>query len=143
MTDPAVEFAGTVGAELVLSTDPDADRLGVEVKLPDGSWRHLTGNQIGAIIAYFLIADPDGPQLTGPLITTVATSRVLRAIAALGSGVQVTDDLMIGFKFVGQLLDQIEEAADGPVDLVLASEESPATSPPRTCGTRTRHLAPT
>ena len=124
MTDPAVEFAGTVGAELVLSTDPDADRLGVEVKLADGSWRHLTGNQIGAIIAYFLIADPDGPQLTGPLITTVATSRVLRAIAALGSGVQVTDDLMIGFKFVGQLLDQIEEAADGPVDLVLASEES-------------------
>jgi len=124
VTDPAVEFAGTVGAELVLSTDPDADRLGVEVKLPDGSWRHLTGNQIGAIIAYFLIADPDGPQLTGPLITTVATSRVLRAIAALGSGVQVTDDLMIGFKFVGQLLDQIEEAADGPVDLVLASEES-------------------
>lgn len=124
VTDPAVEFAGTVGAELVLSTDPDADRLGVEVKLPDGSWRHLTGNQIGAIIAYFLIADPDGPQLTGPLITTVATSRVLRAIAALGSGVQVTDGLMIGFKFVGQLLDQIEEAADGPVDLVLASEES-------------------
>ena len=124
VTDPAVEFAGTVGAELVLSTDPDADRLGVEVKLPDGSWRHLTGNQIGAIIAYFLIADPDGPQLTGPLITTVATSRVLRAIAALGSGVQVTDDLMIGFKFVGQLLDQIEQAADGPVDLVLASEES-------------------
>jgi phosphomannomutase len=124
VTDPAVRFAGTVGAELVLSTDPDADRLGVEVKLPDGTWRHLTGNQIGAIIAYFLVADPAGPQLSGPLITTVATSRVLRAIATLGSGVEVTDDLMIGFKFVGQLLDQIEDAAAGPVGLVLASEES-------------------
>ncbi|HTZ90933.1 MAG TPA: hypothetical protein VMB74_00945 [Streptosporangiaceae bacterium] len=122
VTDPAVEFAASVDAELVLSTDPDADRLGVEVKLPDGTWRHLTGNQIGAIIAYFLIADPAGPQLAGELITTVATSRVLRTIGSLGSGIHVTDDLMIGFKFVGQLLDVLEES--GPVPLVLASEES-------------------
>jgi phosphoglucomutase len=131
-TDPAVEFAGTVSAELVLSTDPDADRLGVDVRVGPpgnvaqgaGGWQHLTGNQIGAIIAYFLIADPEGPQLAGPLITTVATSRVLRAIAALGSGVEVTDDLMIGFKFVGQLLDVLEESSSSPVPLVLASEES-------------------
>jgi phosphoglucomutase len=124
VTDPAVEFAASVGAELVLSCDPDADRLGAEVKLADGTWRHLTGNQIGAIIAYFLIADPAGPQLAGPLITTVATSRVLRAIASLGSGVEVTDDLMIGFKFVGQLLDVLEDSSSEPVPLVLASEES-------------------
>jgi phosphoglucomutase/phosphomannomutase len=123
VTDPAIEFAASVGAELVLSTDPDADRLGVEVRLADGSWRHLTGNQIGALIAYFLVADPAGPQLAGPLITTVATSRVLRAIAALGSGVEVTDDLMIGFKFIGQLLDSMAEQS-GTADLVLASEES-------------------
>jgi phosphoglucomutase len=124
VTDPAIEFAGSVGAELVLSTDPDADRLGVEVRLADGSWRHLTGNQIGAIIGYFLIADPAGPMLAGELITTVATSRVLRTIASLGSGVAVTDDLMIGFKFVGQLLDVLEESSSEPVPLVLASEES-------------------
>lgn len=124
VADPAIEFAAATGADLVLSTDPDADRLGVEVKLADGSWRHLTGNQIGAIIAYFLIADPAGPQLAGSLITTVATSRVLRAIAEVGSGVEVTDDLMIGFKFVGQLLDELAAAATGPVSLVLAAEES-------------------
>jgi phosphoglucomutase len=124
VTDPAVEYAASAGAELVLSSDPDADRLGVEVKLADGTWRHLTGNQIGAIIAYFLIADPGGPRLSGELITTVATSRVLRAIGSLGSKVHVTDDLMIGFKFVGQLLDVLEESATGPVPLVLASEES-------------------
>jgi phosphoglucomutase len=125
VTDPAIEFAATVGAELVLSTDPDADRLGVEVKLADGTWRHLTGNQIGAVIAYFLVADPDGPLLAGPLITTLATSRVLRTIAALGTGIELTDDLMIGFKFIGQLLDSMAAAApSGTVDLVLASEES-------------------
>jgi len=124
VTDPAVEYAASAGAELVLSSDPDADRLGVEVKLADGTWRHLTGNQIGAIIAYFLIADPGGPRLSGELITTVATSRVLRAIGSLGSKIHVTDDLMIGFKFVGQLLDVLEESATGPVPLVLASEES-------------------
>jgi phosphoglucomutase len=123
VTDPAIDFAATVGAELVLSTDPDADRLGVEVRLADGTWRHLTGNQIGAIIAYFLVADPDGPRLAGPLITTVATSRVLRAISALGAGIELTDDLMIGFKFIGQLLDSME-ATLGTADLVLASEES-------------------
>jgi phosphoglucomutase/phosphomannomutase len=123
VTDPAIEFAAESGAELVLSTDPDADRLGVEVRLVDGSWRHLTGNQIGAIIAYFLIADTQGPRLSGPLITTVATSRVLRAIAALGDGVPVTDDLMIGFKFIGQQLDLAEQEGNG-ADLVLASEES-------------------
>ena len=124
VTDPAVEYAASAGAELVLSSDPDADRLGVEVKLADGTWRHLTGNQIGAIIAYFLIADPAGPRLSGELITTVATSRVLRAIGSLRSGIKVTDDLMIGFKFVGQLLDVLEGSATGPVPLVLASEES-------------------
>jgi phosphoglucomutase len=125
VADPAIKFAATVGAELVLSTDPDADRLGVEVKQADGTWRHLTGNQIGAIIAYFLVADPDGPLLAGPLITTVATSRVLRAIAALGRGIELTDDLMIGFKFIGQLLDSMAASApSGTADLVLASEES-------------------
>ncbi len=125
VADPAIKFAATVGAELVLSTDPDADRLGAEVKLPDGTWRHLTGNQIGAMIAYFLIADPEGPRLAGPLITTVATSRVLRAIASLGAGIELTDDLMIGFKFIGQLLDSMAAgAASGTADLVLASEES-------------------
>jgi phosphoglucomutase len=124
VTDPAVEYAASADAELVLSSDPDADRLGVEVRLADGTWRHLTGNQIGAIIAYFLIADPAGPRLSGELITTVATSRVLRAIGSLGSGIRVTDDLMIGFKFVGQLLDVLEDSATGPVPLVLASEES-------------------
>jgi phosphoglucomutase len=124
VTDPAVDYAASVGAELVLSSDPDADRLGVEVRLADGTWRHLTGNQIGAIIAYFLIADPAGPRLSGELITTVATSRVLRAIGSLGSKIHVTDDLMIGFKFVGQLLDVLEGSSTGPVPLVLASEES-------------------
>jgi phosphoglucomutase/phosphomannomutase len=123
VTDPAIAFADSCGAELVLSTDPDADRLGVEVRLGPGEWRHLTGNQIGAILGYFLAADPEGPRLSGSMITTVATSRVLRAIAALGSGIDLTDDLMIGFKFIGQLLDNAE--ADGKLpDLVLASEES-------------------
>jgi phosphoglucomutase len=123
VTDPAIEFAATTGAELVLSTDPDADRLGVEVRLPSGTWRHLTGNQIGAILGYFLAADTSGPRLSGSIVTTVATSRVLRAIAGLGAGIDLTDDLMIGFKFIGQLLDSAESDGTLP-ELVLASEES-------------------
>jgi len=123
VTDPAIKFADGCGAELVLSTDPDADRLGVEVKLASGEWQHLTGNQIGAILCYFLAADPEGPRLSGSVITTVATSRVLRAIVGLRSDIDLTDDLMIGFKFIGQLLDNAEARGELPA-LVLASEES-------------------
>ena len=84
------------------------------MKLGDGTWRHLTGNQIGAIIAYFLIADPAGPQLSGELITTVATSRVLRSIGSLRSGV-ICGPLRFGTKGIQCRLDSRSRAPwEGP-----------------------------
>ena len=50
------------GIREVLSTDPDADRVGLEIKLPDGAWFHFDGNQIAAILGYYLMLDPEGPQ---------------------------------------------------------------------------------
>ena len=61
-TAPACAFADAHGSEIVLSSDPDADRVGVEVKLEDGSWFHFDGNQIGALLGYFLMLDPEGPR---------------------------------------------------------------------------------
>jgi phosphoglucomutase/phosphomannomutase len=122
VTEPATRYASSIGVDLVLSTDPDADRLGVEVRLPSGEWRHLTGNQIAALLAYFLVADEAGPKLSGTIISTVATSKALEAISALATEVKSVNDLMIGFKFIGQRLDSTEQ---GPsVRLVLAAEES-------------------
>ena len=60
-TGPAREFADEIGSGLVLSSDPDADRVGLEVKQADGSWVHLDGNQIAAVLGFFLMLDPEGP----------------------------------------------------------------------------------
>ena len=79
-TEPARAFADEVGAGIVLSTDPDADRIGIEVKLTDGSWYHFDGNQIATVLAYALLLDPEGPQRKGLVIETVVTTRILRAI---------------------------------------------------------------
>jgi phosphomannomutase len=121
VAQPAIDYAEGCGARLVMSTDPDADRLGVEVKTAQDEWRHLTGNQIAAIAAYYLVADPAGPRRAGELITTVATSQVVRAIGALSAGVRVKDDLLIGFKFIGQHLDEVRRSAG---ELAFAAEES-------------------
>jgi phosphoglucomutase len=121
---PATNYASSVRANLVLSTDPDADRLGVEAKLHDGTWKHFTGNKIATILAYFLIADKRGPKLPGYIIATVATSKVLGAIGALGRNVTTVDELMIGFKFIGQYLESLEVGGDTNTNLILAAEES-------------------
>jgi phosphoglucomutase/phosphomannomutase len=119
VAQPSTDYADTIDATLVLSTDPDADRLGVEVKA-DGVWRHLTGNQIGAIALYYITADPDGPRTHGEIVTTIATSRVLRAISDLVAGNNIQDELLIGFKFIGQYLDDHLTGRD----FMFAAEES-------------------
>jgi phosphoglucomutase len=123
VAQPAIDYASTVGAGLVLSTDPDADRLGVEVQLQDGSWKHFTGNKIAAVLAYYLAIDPNGPKLQGSIITTVATSKILATIGSLSNKVATIDDLMIGFKFIGQRLD-VMATDHSPRKLILAAEES-------------------
>src|SRR5262245_60523044 len=70
-TEPAQKFADTVGSGIVLSSDPDADRIGLEVKLNDGSWYHFDGNQIATVLCYFLMLDPYGPRRKGLVIETL------------------------------------------------------------------------
>nr|WTA70809.1 hypothetical protein OHB51_17320 [Micromonospora sp. NBC_00855] len=115
-------FADRVGSTIVLSSDPDADRIGVDVKV-DGRWRHLDGNQIAAILAAYLLVDPDGPRMRGLVIETLVTTRLVSAIAR-AAGAEVVDDLLVGFKYVGRLLEERADAGGGQVPLVLAAEES-------------------
>jgi phosphoglucomutase len=129
-TGPACAFADSIGSGIVLSSDPDADRVGLEVKLPDGSWQHFDGNQIAAILCYFLLLDPEGPRRKGLVIETLVTTRLLGAIVSRSSGSQLIDDLLVGFKYIADALKVLER--DGryrhvraaPKDLVLAAEES-------------------
>lgn len=130
-TNPAKTFADANGADIVLSSDPDADRVGVEIKLPeDGSWYHFDGNQIAAILCYFLMLDPRGPQRKGFVIETLVTTKILGKIAEKSEGPKVVDDLLVGFKYVADVLKQLEQKGQykhltgSPEQLVLAAEES-------------------
>lgn len=125
-TGPAKAAADAAGAALVLASDPDADRLGVEV-LHRGGWRHLTGNQIAAILAYYLLLDPEGLRLRGAVYQTVVTTLAVEAIARRAGCRHVVSDLLIGFKYVGQEVLTYERAcpdADAEALLSFAAEES-------------------
>ncbi len=129
-TEPAKAFADTRGVGLVLSSDPDADRVGLEARLPDGSWYHFDGNQLAAMLCYFLMLDPRGPQRRGLVIETLVTTRLLGKIVARAGDSWIVDDLLVGFKYVAAVLKALDRTGTyhgvrcTPEQLVLAVEES-------------------
>ena len=129
-TQPAQAFADMHGSGVVLSSDPDADRVGLEVKLADGSWYHFDGNQIAAVLAYYLMLDPAGPRRKGLVIETLVTTKILGKIARKAGDSWLIDDLLVGFKYVAAVLKTLEAGKPwGNVDcaasdLVMAAEES-------------------
>lgn len=123
--------ARAAGADAGFATDPDADRLGV-VAPTDGGWRVLSGNEIGVLLAAYIIETRRARgtlPAQGFVIKTGVTTELLTRIAR-ANGVQMLGDLLVGFKYVGQALDGI--AKDGrfrtlcgtPDDFLLAVEES-------------------
>jgi phosphoglucomutase len=117
--------AHSFGSTLVLASDPDADRLGVEV-YHRNEWRHLTGNQIATILAYYLLLDPAGPKLHGAVYETAVTTLAVKAIADQ-AGCPVVHDLLVGFKYIGhQVLIYHNEHPDASDEelLAFATEES-------------------
>ncbi len=129
-TEPAKAFADAHGIGVVLSSDPDADRVGLEARLPDGSWYHFDGNQLAAMLCYFLMLDPSGPQRRGLVIETLVTTRLLGKIVAQAGDSWIVDDLLVGFKYVAAVLKALDRTGTyhdvqcGPEQLVLAVEES-------------------
>lgn len=122
--DLAIARAGEVGADLVLASDPDADRIGVAVPVagdPSGEWTTLDGNQIGVLLAAFVMKQLKAMGKLRPdhyLITTLVTTQMARALAER-ERVRVEDDLLVGFKWIGQRIDQA-----GPLGFLYAFEES-------------------
>ncbi len=134
-TEPAKAYAEANGAGLVLSSDPDADRVGLEARMPDGSWYHFDGNQIAAILAYYLMLDPEGPQRRGLVIETLVTTRIIGKIVEKAGNSWLVDDLLVGFKYVADVLKELAKPAAErkkrfanipftPDQLVFATEES-------------------
>ena len=93
----------------VSGESPDCDRVGVAVKVGEGEYKLLTGNQIGALLTDFVIAHTDLTQLNNPaVIKTVVTSE-LGADIARKHGLSVFSTLT-GFKFIGEKITQFEQA---------------------------------
>ena len=105
----AVELAQKIDADIVFASDPDADRVGVAVKRPDGEWMLLNGNQTMSVLIYYLIKEwKETNRLTGKefVIKTIVTSE-LPADIAKKVGVKVYD-VLTGFKFIGDKIRQLE-----------------------------------
>lgn len=120
--DAIAAYAESVGAELALASDPDADRLGCSAPLvPSGEWRTLNGNQIGVLLADYVL---DRLQASGQLtpehylVKTLVTTDM---VARLGEsyGVRTYGDVLTGFKWIGGVIDE-----RGPEKFVFGFEEA-------------------
>ena len=122
--DPMIVRAREVGADLIMATDPDCDRLGCaapESTQPDAPWTTLTGNQIAALLTdYLLGARREAGTLEPDLyvVKTLVTSELMRRIAD-GYGVKTAGNLLVGFKWIGGVMDDW-----GPEQFVFGAEES-------------------
>ena len=122
--DSIIECGRQSGADLILASDPDCDRIGLAAPLkPDarGAWATMTGNQIGALLTDYLL---DRWQRAGCItpehyvIKTLVTTEMVRRIAD-SYGVKTYGDLQVGFKYIGGTMDE-----KGPDRFIFGTEES-------------------
>ncbi|AMR05012.1 MULTISPECIES: phospho-sugar mutase [Bacillus] len=119
----AIRDGEKVGADVLIATDPDADRLGVAVRNHNGEFQVLTGNQTGALMLDYLLSQKKEngtlPE-NGVVLKTIVTSEIGRTIAkAYGLD---TIDTLTGFKFIGEKIRQYEES--GQYEFQFGYEES-------------------
>jgi len=116
--DLSHELAQALDADIVLANDPDTDRLAVSVPSPGGLWRPLSGNQIGCLLAEFLLRH--GADTQGTVINSIVSSPMLGAIAN-AHGVEWRQTLT-GFKWIWNAALELD--ADGLGTLILGFEEA-------------------
>ena len=118
-----LKLAKEVDADIVLATDPDADRLGVRVKDKNGEYHDLTGNMSGCLLADYEISqkkETKGLPADGKLIKTIVTSNLADAIAEY-YGVDLIE-VLTGFKYIGQQILGFETTGKG--EYLFGFEES-------------------
>ncbi|WP_262316618.1 phospho-sugar mutase [Lacticaseibacillus parakribbianus] len=119
-----IQYAKARGAELVLANDPDCDRVGTAVREADGSYRLLSGNEMGMLLLDYICARrvengtmPAQPELVKTIVTIDMADRI-----AAHYGV-TTVNLLTGFKFIGEEIGRLE-AAGREADYLFGFEES-------------------
>ena len=117
----AVDLAKEIDADIVFASDPDADRVGVAVKRPDGEWMLLNGNQTMSVLIYYIVKQwQEKKMLTGNefMVKTIVTSE-LPADIATRAGIKIYD-VLTGFKFIGAKIKELE----GIETFIAGGEES-------------------
>lgn len=106
----AEELGRQVDADVLLATDPDADRLGVEIRQADGSYLNLSGNQIGAILAKYILEAhkqagtlPANAALAKSIVSTELVTKIAESYGA------TMFNVLTGFKFIAEKIQEFEE----------------------------------
>ena len=119
----AVDIAKREGADFILGSDPDADRVGIMVRTKDGEFKVISGNQTGVLLLDYLIGamKRSGKLPEKPVaLKTIVTTEMARKVAEV-NGLQ-SYDTFTGFKFLAEKKDKLENAGEGKV--IFAYEES-------------------
>ncbi|MGG1291459.1 phospho-sugar mutase [Bacillus smithii] len=106
----AIQYGKKIDADILMGTDPDADRLGVAVKNDKGEYQVLTGNQMGALMLHYLLTQKERKgelPRNGVVVKTIVTSEIGRVIAAQFG--LPTIDTLTGFKFIGEKIHEFEK----------------------------------
>jgi phosphoglucomutase len=122
--DTAIPNAEAIDADIILSTDPDADRIGIMVR-HQGAWAFINGNEIGIVLTEYAMEQYRAAgRLTDKsvIVKTDVTSSLIETMA-VENGIQCIGDLLVGFKYIGERMNRLE--ADGRMDdFLLGTEES-------------------
>ena len=116
----ALELAKSRGADIVIGTDPDADRIGAAVKTKNG-YRLITGNEMGVLLIDFVFSHskrlPEKPVAVKTIVTTDLAARVAESYGA------EMREVLTGFKYIGEVIKKLEEKGEGE-RFVIGYEES-------------------
>ena len=121
--DIAIEMAKKDGADIIIGTDPDCDRVGVVVKDNNGEYIVLNGNQVGSLLVDYVISNKvdDIKKMNNPMIVKTIVTSELGAKIANSYGVGCVDTLT-GFKFIGEKIHEYEMSGDST--FIMGYEES-------------------
>ncbi len=119
-----IAHAQRSGAELILASDPDGDRLGAAAPTTmdvTGPWQTFNGNQLGVLLADYVLEQQQIAKKLSPskfVVTTLVTTLMIKRVAA-AYGVRCFNENLVGFKWIGNVIDR-----EGPQDFLFGAEES-------------------
>ncbi|MEK7583416.1 MAG: phospho-sugar mutase [Patescibacteria group bacterium] len=117
----AMDSGKQKNADLVLVSDPDADRVGVAV-MHQGSLVRLTGNEVGTVLTHYILSQMKRQNRMPPqglVIKTYVTTSLIEDVGR-SFGVEVRGDLLVGFKYIGEIIEKLTD----PKNFIFAAEES-------------------